>query len=36
VEIYVGGGIRKADLALLEEMGVHGALVGTALHRGEI
>jgi phosphoribosylformimino-5-aminoimidazole carboxamide ribotide isomerase len=36
MEIYVGGGIRKEDLVALEEMGVHGALVGTALHRGEI
>jgi phosphoribosylformimino-5-aminoimidazole carboxamide ribotide isomerase len=36
MEIYAGGGIRKEDLAALEEMGVTGALVGTALHRGEI
>ncbi|MEE8167611.1 MAG: HisA/HisF-related TIM barrel protein [Candidatus Hydrothermarchaeales archaeon] len=35
-EITVGGGITGDDLKVLEEMGVKGALVGTALHRGLI
>jgi phosphoribosylformimino-5-aminoimidazole carboxamide ribotide isomerase len=34
--VYVGGGIRKEDLPRLEELGVEGALVGTALHKGLI
>lgn len=35
-EIFVGGGIRKEDLKKLEKIGVSGALVGTALHKGLI
>ena len=35
IEIYVGGGIRKKDIEKLKKIGVKGALVGTALHRGE-
>ncbi|MFQ5887662.1 MAG: hypothetical protein ACE5HY_03075 [Candidatus Hydrothermarchaeales archaeon] len=32
----VGGGIRKEDLYLLEEMGIDAVLIGTALHKGFI
>ena len=36
-EVLVGGGIRDGkDLARLAGLGVHGALVATALHRGTI
>jgi phosphoribosylformimino-5-aminoimidazole carboxamide ribotide isomerase len=34
IEMIVGGGIKKEDLEKLEKMGVDGALVGTALHKG--
>jgi phosphoribosylformimino-5-aminoimidazole carboxamide ribotide isomerase len=37
VELVVGGGVRDgADLALAEQAGCDGALVGTALHAGSI
>ena len=37
MRVLVGGGIRDlADLVKLKELGVHGALVATALHSGKI
>ena len=37
VTIYAGGGVRgEEDLAALAEAGVTGALVATALHRGQL
>lgn len=37
IELVVGGGIRGAhDLRRLAALGVHGALVGSALHDGQI
>ncbi|MFQ5816087.1 MAG: HisA/HisF-related TIM barrel protein [Candidatus Hydrothermarchaeaceae archaeon] len=33
-EIMVGGGIVPEDIPVLDEMGVDGVLVGTALHKG--
>jgi phosphoribosylformimino-5-aminoimidazole carboxamide ribotide isomerase len=37
VEVYVGGGVRGvADLLELKKLGVAGALVATALHKGKI
>ena len=36
-KIYVAGGVRhEADLELLDEMGVDGVLIATALHRQRI
>ncbi|NOS95294.1 MAG: nickel transporter [Methylotenera sp.] len=35
--IYAAGGVRGSeDLAMLKKMGVHGALVATALHLGQL
>lgn len=34
VETYYGGGIKKEDIGKLKKIGVGGALVGTALHKG--
>ncbi len=35
--MFVGGGVRDAeDLARLQDLGLHGALVSTALHQGRI
>ncbi len=34
VKIYYGGGIKKEDIDKLKKIGVDGALVGTALHKG--
>jgi phosphoribosylformimino-5-aminoimidazole carboxamide ribotide isomerase len=34
VEVYVGGGVKNEDIKKLKKIGVSGALVGTALHRG--
>ncbi len=34
IEVMVGGGITQGDLDHLKNLGVSGALVGTALHRG--
>ncbi len=35
--MIIGGGIRNEDdLGMLEEMGVSGALIGTAVHKGDI
>jgi phosphoribosylformimino-5-aminoimidazole carboxamide ribotide isomerase len=34
VEIYYGGGIKKEDIEKLKKMGIGGALIGTALHKG--
>jgi phosphoribosylformimino-5-aminoimidazole carboxamide ribotide isomerase len=35
--VYAAGGIRGSeDLAQLKKMGVHGALVATALHLGQL
>lgn len=36
VEVYYGGGIKKEDIEKLKKIGISGALVGTALHRGLI
>ena len=37
VNVYVGGGVRDInDLILLENLGVSGVLVATALHSGKI
>ena len=37
MRVLVGGGIRNvADLVKLKELGVHGALIATALHSGKI
>mgnify|MGYP000854870240 FL=1 len=37
VDVYVGGGVRDMnDLADLEDLGVSGVLVATALHNGKI
>lgn len=33
-EIYYGGGIKKEDIGKLKKIGVDGALIGTALHKG--
>lgn len=33
-EIMAGGGIVAGDIPVLENMGIHGVLVGTALHKG--
>jgi phosphoribosylformimino-5-aminoimidazole carboxamide ribotide isomerase len=36
-EVYVGGGVRDvSDLVKLQELGVRGALVATALHTGKL
>lgn len=35
-QIIIGGGIQAKDLQKLEELGFKKALVGTALHKGEI
>ncbi len=37
IEVFVGGGVRGIqDLKALEELGVHGVLLATALHTGRI
>ena len=37
VDVYVGGGVRNvADLKELNKLGVKGALLATALHKGQI
>jgi phosphoribosylformimino-5-aminoimidazole carboxamide ribotide isomerase len=36
VEILLGGGITKKDIDAMDEIGVDGVLVGTALHNGEL
>jgi phosphoribosylformimino-5-aminoimidazole carboxamide ribotide isomerase len=37
LKVYVGGGIRNlADLVKLEENGIYGVLLATALHKGQI
>jgi phosphoribosylformimino-5-aminoimidazole carboxamide ribotide isomerase len=37
IEVLVGGGVRDIqDLKTLEELGVHGVLLATALHTGKI
>jgi phosphoribosylformimino-5-aminoimidazole carboxamide ribotide isomerase len=37
VNVYVGGGVRDIDdLIWLENLGVSGVLVATALHSGKI
>ena len=37
IKVFVGGGVRDvADLVKLKELGVHGALIATALHSGKI
>ncbi|RMF91374.1 MAG: hypothetical protein D6733_01295 [Methanobacteriota archaeon] len=33
-EILLGGGITERDLGMLDVLGVDGALIGTALHKG--
>ena len=35
-KIILGGGITKDEIPLINEMGIKKALVGTALHKGEI
>jgi phosphoribosylformimino-5-aminoimidazole carboxamide ribotide isomerase len=37
VAVYAGGGVRNiTDLVELRNLGISGALVGTALHTGKI
>ena len=35
-KIILGGGITKDEIPLIESLGIKKALVGTALHKGEI
>ena len=35
-KIILGGGITKDEIPLINELGIKKALVGTALHKGEI
>ena len=36
MKIILGGGITKDEIPLINELGIKKALVGTALHKGEI